>query len=86
MVRVILEEAAIFLIPFAAFALYLVARQRNPLLWQSWSDQAFWLLVGGLGCAIVGFIVSGVIAPRDTGAFEPTHVEQGRVVPGRFVR
>ena len=84
MIRVILEEASIFLIPFVAFAIYLVLRQRNPMRWDAWSDQAFWLVLGGFAFAIAGFVISGIVAPRDTRGFEPTHVEGGRVVPGRF--
>jgi magnesium-transporting ATPase (P-type) len=84
MIRAIVEQVLLFLIPFAAFALYLVVRRRNPFAWQSWSDKSFWLVVAGLSCVIVALVITGVTADRQTGEFRPTHVEDGRVVPGRF--
>ena len=44
MFRAFFEEALLFLIPFAIFALYLILRRRNPFLWAHWSDQSFWLV------------------------------------------
>ena len=38
MFRAFFEEALLFLLPFAIFALYLVLRRRNPFLWAHWSD------------------------------------------------
>jgi hypothetical protein len=29
-------------------------------------------------------VAAGLLADRQTGAFVPTHMENGRVVPGRF--
>jgi heme/copper-type cytochrome/quinol oxidase subunit 1 len=84
MTRAILGEALLFFVPFAIFAVYLVLRRRNPLHWSSWSDQSLWLVIAGLVCVIVAFVVTGLTADRQTGAFEPTHLENGRVVPGRF--
>lgn len=84
MTRAIFGEALLFFIPFAAFAVYLVARRRNPLQWASWSDQSLMLAIAGLVCVILAFLVTGMTADRPTGAFEPTHMENGRVVPGRF--
>jgi hypothetical protein len=84
MIRAVLEEAAIFALPFVLFALYLVIRRRNPLLWSHWSTSSYWLLIAGLLAAIGGFVASGLLAERRTTPFEPTHVEDGRLVPGRF--
>jgi heme/copper-type cytochrome/quinol oxidase subunit 1 len=84
MIRAIVEQLLLFLLPFAAFAIYLVIRRRNPLAWHSWSEQTFWLVVIGLGCVIAALLVTGITAERKIGAFEPTHVENGRVVPGQF--
>lgn len=84
MTRAIFGEALLFFIPFAVFALYLVARRRNPLQWASWSDQSLMLVIAGLVCVMLAFVITGLTADRPTGAFEPTHLENGRVVPGRF--
>jgi hypothetical protein len=84
MIRVIAEQVLLFLLPFAAFAFYLIVRRRNPLAWSHWSDQTFWLVIAGLACVIVVLLATGILADRQTGEFEPTHVENGRVVPGQF--
>ena len=84
MIRAFVEELLLFLLPFGAFALYLVIRKRNPLLWASWSDQTAWLVISGLGLVILTLLVAGITADRKQGAFQPTHVEDGRVVPGQF--
>jgi hypothetical protein len=84
MIRAIFGEALLFFVPFALFAIYLLLRRRNPFVWASWSDQTLWLVIAGLSCAILAFIITGLTADRNTGAFEPTHIENGRVVPGQF--
>jgi len=38
----------------------------------------------GLGIAVGFLVYTGLTAPRETGAFVPPHVENGRVVPGHF--
>lgn len=84
MIRAIFDEALLFLLPFAAFALYLLITRRNPFHWSAWSDQATWLVITGL-TVVVGFLlITGLFADRQGGAFEPTHMEGGRLVPGQF--
>lgn len=84
MFRVAFGEALLFFLPFALFGLYLILRKRNPLQWAHWSDQSFWLVVAGLACAAAAFLYTGLTAERHQGAFSPTHLENGRVVPGQF--
>ncbi|HKH34896.1 MAG TPA: DUF6111 family protein [Beijerinckiaceae bacterium] len=84
MLRVAFEEALLFFVPFAIFALYLILRKRNPFLLAHWSDQSFWLVLAGLLCAAAAFLYTGLTAERHQGAFNPTHIENGRVVPGQF--
>ena len=84
MLRAILEEALLFLVPFGLFALYLVLRRRNPFLWAHWSEQTSWLVIAGLGVAVAALIYTGLTAERHEGAFVPPHIENGRVVPGQF--
>jgi hypothetical protein len=43
-----------------------------------------WLTIAGLAMVVVSLVAAGLLADRQTGAFEPTHLENGRVVPGRF--
>ena len=84
MFRVAFGEALLFFLPFAIFAIYLILRRRNPFLLAHWGDQTFWLVVAGLVCVAGAFIYTGLTAERHTGAFDPTHLENGRVVPGQF--
>jgi hypothetical protein len=84
MLRAVFGEVLLFFVPFVAFALYLVWRRRSVVRWASWSDQSLWLAIVGLVCVIIAFVITGLTAERQQGAFEPTHVEDGRVVPGRF--
>ena len=84
MLRAILEEALLFLVPFGLFALYLVLRRRNPFLWAHWSEQTSWLVIAGLGVAVAALLYTGLTAERHEGGFVPPHLENGRVVPGQF--
>ena len=84
MFRAVIGEALLFFAPFGLFALYLVLRRRNPLLWGSWSDQAVWLVIAGLVLAIAAFLYTGLTAERHQGGFVPPRLENGRVVPGEF--
>jgi cytochrome bd-type quinol oxidase subunit 2 len=84
MTRAVVQELLLFLLPFAAFAAYLVILRRNPLIWSHWSKQAVWLTIAGLAVVVVSLVAAGLLADRETGAFVPTHLENGRVVPGRF--
>jgi hypothetical protein len=84
MMRAIAGEAFYFLLPFIAFALYLLILKRNPLKWAAWSEQTIWLVISGLALVVAALVVTGITADREQGAFRPTHVEHGQVVPGQF--
>lgn len=84
MLRTLIEEFLLFVLPFCLFAGYLVIRRRNPFKVEAWSGHLFWLSLVGLGFGIASFIYAGITAERHTGAFVPPHVENGRVVPGQF--
>ncbi|MCB5173831.1 MULTISPECIES: DUF6111 family protein [Microvirga] len=84
MTRAILQELVLFLLPFVAYAVYLMIRRRNPLVWSSWSDQSVWLIIAGLTFVVISLFSAGLFADRQTGAYVPSHVENGRIVPGQF--
>jgi hypothetical protein len=84
MIRALSEELILFLIPFALFAAYLLARRRKVLAWASWSDQSLWLVISGLALVIVVLLMTGLTADRQKGGFRPSHMENGRIVPGEF--
>lgn len=84
MLRSLIEEFLLFVLPFCLFAGYLVLRKRNPFDVEHWSGHLFWLSVVGLMFGIASFIYAGIVAPRHQGAFAPPHVENGQLVPGQF--
>ena len=84
MLRAIIEEVLLFVLPFCIFAGYLVVKRRNPFDVEHWSRHAFALAVAGFPLAIAVLVYGGLIAPRSKGAYEPPHMENGVLVPGRF--
>lgn len=85
MIRIAVQELLIFFVPFALFALVLVIGRRNPFELAAWSERVFQLALAGVVCVILGFVITGFLAERSTGQiYEPAHLENGRLVPGRF--
>ncbi|WP_406854504.1 DUF6111 family protein [Alsobacter sp. KACC 23698] len=83
MTRAFTEEFLLFLVPFALYALWLVARKRTPLARVHWNGKVSWLLLAGLAFASLWLVYTGLSAPRSKGAYVPAHMENGRFVPGR---
>lgn len=84
MTRAIIQELLLFLLPFAAYAIFLVIARRDPLAWSSWSKHTSWLVIAGLGITIVSLLAGGFFAPRQSGKYIPSHMENGVLVPGHF--
>ena len=84
MIRPVLTELGIFLIPFVAYALFLVATRSGVLAKSSWPAHLVAKLVfGSLLLVVVSFMLlahySG--APPDS-TYVPAHIENGKFVPG----
>ena len=84
MIRPVLTELAIFLIPFVAYALFLMATRAGVFASSSWPVHLVAKLVlGSLLLVIISFVLlahfSG--APPDS-TYIPAHIENGRLVPG----
>ena len=84
MIRPVLTEIGIFLIPFAAYAIFLIATRSGLLASSSWpAHLVAKLVLGSLLLVIISFILlahfSG--APPDS-TYIPAHIENGRLVPG----
>jgi hypothetical protein len=85
MSRSVLEPLALFLSPFAVYALYLALRARYPLEVEHWSrGRVSALTLIGLAAAVLGLFAINAFAPRGRGAYVPAHIENGALVPGRF--
>ena len=84
MIRPALTEVGIFLIPFAVYAIFLIATRTGVMAQSSWPMHIIAKLVlGSLLLVIVSFILlahfSGA-SPNST--YVPAHVENGKFVPG----
>lgn len=84
MIRPVLTEIGIFLIPFAVYALFLVATRSGVF------DQASWpaslvakLVLGSLLLVIISFVFLAEFsgAPPES-TYTPAHMEDGHLIPG----
>jgi Family of unknown function (DUF6111) len=84
MIRPVLTEIGIFLIPFAVYALFLLATRTALLAPASWPISLVARLVLG-SLLLVG--ASLILLAQFTGAppnstYIPAHIENGKLVPG----
>ena len=84
MIRPLLTEVGIFLIPFALYALFLLANKSGITLQSSWPLH----VLGRLTLvALLLVVVSLLLLAHYSGAppnatYVPAHLENGRLVPG----
>lgn len=84
MIRPVLTEIGIFLIPFAVYALFLAATRSGLFARSSWPVT----VVARLALVAIVLVISGLIglthfsgaAPDST--YIPAHIENGKLVPG----
>ncbi|MES2195812.1 MAG: DUF6111 family protein [Pseudomonadota bacterium] len=84
MIRPVLTEVAIFLIPFALYAAFLLATRSGLLVQSSWPMHVIAkLAIGALLLVVVTFLLLAEFggAPPDS-TYVPAHIENGRLVPG----
>ena len=84
MIRPVLTEIGIFLIPFVVYALFLAATRSGLFLQSSWPVT----VVARLALAAMTLVIAGLIglahfsgAPPDS-TYVPAHIENGKLVPG----
>jgi Family of unknown function (DUF6111) len=84
MIRPVLTEIGIFLIPFAIYALFLISTRSGLLVQSSWPVQIVAKLVlGSLLLVVVSFILLAHFSgapPNST--YVPAHIENGKLVRG----
>jgi hypothetical protein len=84
MIRPVLTEIGIFLIPFAVYALFLVATRSGLFVHTSWPTHIIArLLLGALSLVVLSFIMLAHFSgapPNST--YVPAHIENGKLVPG----
>jgi len=84
MIRPVLTELAIFLIPFVAYALFLMATRAGVFVSSSWpAHLVAKLVLGSLVLVVISFILLAQFsgAPPDS-TYVPAHLENGKLVPG----
>jgi Family of unknown function (DUF6111) len=84
MIRPAFTEIGIFLIPFAVYALFLIATRSGLLMHSSWPVHVIVKLVlGSLLLVVLSFILLAHFSgapPNST--YIPAHIENGKFVPG----
>ena len=84
MIRPILTEIGIFLIPFAVYALFLIATRSGVLVSASWPVHLVAkLALGSLLLVAISFVLLAHFSgapPNST--YVPAHIENGKFVPG----
>jgi hypothetical protein len=84
MIRPVLTEVGIFLIPFAVYALFLIATRSGLMVQSSWPAHLMAKLVLG---SLLLVVVSLVLLAHFSGAspestYIPARIENGKFVPG----
>ena len=84
MIRPVLTEVGIFLIPFVVYALFLIATRSGVMASSSWpAHLVAKLVLGSLLLVVISFVMLAHFSgapPNST--YVPAHVENGRFVPG----
>ncbi len=84
MIRPVLTEVGIFLIPFAVYAMFLIATRSGVMASSSWPAHLLAKLVlGSLLLVVVSFVLLAHFSgapPNST--YIPAHIEDGKFVPG----
>ena len=84
MIRPVLTEIGIFLIPFAIYAVYLIATRSQVLARTSWPLPVIgWLTVLALLLIVGSFLILANFSGAPPGStYVPAHIENGKLVPG----
>ena len=84
MIRPVLTEIGIFLIPFAIYAVYLIATRSQVFAGTSWPLPVIgWLTALALLLIVGSFVILANFSGAPPGStYVPAHVENGRLVPG----
>lgn len=85
MIRPVFTELALFLAPFVAYAIFLIATKSALLDLSSWPPKTIaGLAIMALLLMIGSFIYLSHFSGAPPGsAYEPAHIENGTFIPGR---
>jgi hypothetical protein len=83
-IRPVATELALFLVPFALYALFLWATRAKVLDPERWSTNTLaWLTISAFVLMLGSFLVLAQFSGAPSGStYIPAHMENGRLVPG----
>lgn len=84
MLRVVLINIALFVLPAAIYAAWLYARARNRnAVTVEWKNMPLsFLLQAGLGLIVIGMLVTAYLGgDKAGGIYVPAHMENGKLIP-----
>ena len=84
MIRLIATELVLFLVPFAAYAIFVWATHEGFVDPVAWSAQRLaWLTIVALVLiASSFFLIAEFAGAPPSAAYVPAHLDNGRLVPG----
>ncbi len=84
MIRPVLTEIGIFLIPFVAYAIFILVSRANVLHASSWPLRiVLRLAIGSFLLVIVSLLLLAHFSGAPPGStYVPAHIENGELVPG----
>lgn len=89
MLRVVLINIALFVLPFCLYALYFYIRERrqNAAVIE-WKNMPLAILLQtGVGLIVAGMLVTAYMGGDDAGGtYVPARLENGRLVPGEVTQ
>lgn len=85
MIRPVLTELALFVVPFVAYAIFLWTTRAGVLDPGSWPPRVLaFLTIAALVLMLGSFVVIAHFSGAPPGStYVPAHIEDGRLVPGR---
>lgn len=84
MIRPLLTEVGIFLVPFVVYALFLIATRAGVLTAAAWPFRTVAVLTAiALALLLASFVLLAHFSGASPGStYVPAHMENGRLVPG----
>jgi hypothetical protein len=87
MIRPIITQVILFLIPFAVYALFLAATRAGVLQIESWPAKTVgWLTAAAVLLMVLGFVALALMDDQQPAGskYVPPHVKDGVLIPGHF--
>jgi hypothetical protein len=86
MIRPVLTEIVLFLAPFVAYAIFLLATRMEPFDRASWPPKVVAALAIAAAVLVFGaFVILTQYSAAPPGSvYKPAHIENGKFVPGEI--